>query len=612
MKTAVARIVILRLARGAHAKAGHRGVRPVVRNVADDGVARPAVGAVGEGIAIAPVGRIGEIAEAVGAGGHVRRNQHELAFLRLALANREVPLAQRLDLRHQHLFDARQRRRFAAQRSRRNRPARPARLPLPPPPPPTSSARIPPAPSAAPDYARTDGSPRPAPRRECGSAAAPTPRPMVAYPGTSTPPRFLNQNDHPPPSGYSRAGSALCRARICAIAHLHGGRRAGHCAGHWRRHGRLQRGGPHPVSQPSLRAGPNAWFLSGFVAPIIPQEFMLGTDYMEWRARQQPFTSLTSWAGMNDCDLTSTRPVRLACAQVEASFLPTLGIQPLLGRNFTRDEDRPNAPPVALLSYGLWNSRFAGDRGSRGKNDPARWPLRHHPRRPAAAISNCPRLEHADVLVPQAMDEAAQHRPNTGRVLQSDRAPETRRYAGASRRRASQPLFQESLQFRARAIPQRGQTARARAARPPDPRCAPGLLDSARRGAGRAADRLRQRREPACWRARPPASGSLPCASRWAPPAAGYVRQTLTESLLLAACRRRGRMRRSPSCCCASSWPSRRKASRACSRLRSICGCCCSPWRSRLFSGMVFGLVPALEHAARRNPGRMAHPGRPP
>src|ERR1035438_10767644 len=31
----------------------------------------------------------------------------------------------------------------------------------------------------------------------------------------------------------------------------------------------------------------------GFVAPIIPQEFMLGTDYVEWRARQQPFESLT-------------------------------------------------------------------------------------------------------------------------------------------------------------------------------------------------------------------------------------------------------------------------------------------------------------------------------
>ena len=73
----------------------------------------------------------------------------------------------------------------------------------------------------------------------------------------------------------------------------------------------------------------------GIVAPIIPQEFMLGTDYVEWRARQQPFESLTSWAGINDCDLTGGNPVRLSCALVEASFLPTLGIRPLVGRNLS-------------------------------------------------------------------------------------------------------------------------------------------------------------------------------------------------------------------------------------------------------------------------------------
>jgi len=183
----------------------------------------------------------------------------------------------------------------------------------------------------------------------------------------------------------------------------------------------------------------------GFVAPIIPQEFMLGTDYMEWRARQQPFTSITSWAGMNDCDLTGTRPVRLACAQVEASFLPTLGVQPLLGRNFTRDEDRPNAPPVALLSYGLWMSRFAADRGIVGKTIPLDG-------RSATILGvlppdfELPTLEHADVVVPQAMDEAAQHRPNTGRVLQSV----ARLKPGVTPEQAAaalQPLFQESLNF---------------------------------------------------------------------------------------------------------------------------------------------------------------------
>jgi putative ABC transport system permease protein len=183
----------------------------------------------------------------------------------------------------------------------------------------------------------------------------------------------------------------------------------------------------------------------GLVAPIIPQEFMLGTDYVEWRARQQPFASLTSWAGINDCDLTGANPVRLECAQVEASFLPTLGIQPIAGRNFTRDEDRPNAPPVALLSYGLWQSRFGGDRQVVGKTIPLDG-------RPATILGvlppqfELPTLEHAGVIVPQAMDEALQRRPNTGRVLQSI----ARLKPGVTPAQAAaalQPLFQESLQF---------------------------------------------------------------------------------------------------------------------------------------------------------------------
>jgi predicted permease len=183
----------------------------------------------------------------------------------------------------------------------------------------------------------------------------------------------------------------------------------------------------------------------GFVAPIIPQEFMLGTDYVEWRARQQPFESLTSWTGIDDCDLTGANPVRLACAQVDASFLPTLGVPPMAGRNFTRDEDRPSAPPVALLSYGLWQSRFGGDRSVVGKTIPLDGQ--------SATILGVlppqfemPTLEHADVLVPQALDEAQQHRPNAGRPLWSI-ARFKPGVTPAQAAAALRPLFQESLQF---------------------------------------------------------------------------------------------------------------------------------------------------------------------
>src|ERR1700722_8925800 len=183
----------------------------------------------------------------------------------------------------------------------------------------------------------------------------------------------------------------------------------------------------------------------GLVAPIIPQEFMLGSDYVEWRARQVPFQSITSWTGVADCDLTDTNPVRLTCAQVEASFLGTLGVPPVAGRNFTADEDRPNAPRVAILSYGMWQARFGGDRGVVGKT----LPLDGESTTIVGVLPlqfELPGLEHADVLVPQALNLAEQQRPRTGRVLQSV----ARLKPGvtvAQAVAALQPLFQESLEF---------------------------------------------------------------------------------------------------------------------------------------------------------------------
>jgi predicted permease len=183
----------------------------------------------------------------------------------------------------------------------------------------------------------------------------------------------------------------------------------------------------------------------GLMAPIIPQEFMLGSDYVEWRARQTPFQSITSWTGVADCDLTDTNPVRLTCAQVEANFLATLGVQPMAGRNFTADEDRPNAPRVAILSYGLWQGRFGGDPRVVGKTLPLDGES-------ATVVGVLPRqfelpdLEHADVLLPQALNLAEQQRPRTGRVLRSV----ARLKPGVTVEQAVaalQPLFRESLEF---------------------------------------------------------------------------------------------------------------------------------------------------------------------
>jgi len=100
----------------------------------------------------------------------------------------------------------------------------------------------------------------------------------------------------------------------------------------------------------------------GVVAPLVStQDWLFAGTYEDWRLSQTALHSITSWSGVNDCTFEDNSPARLDCARVEATFLPTLGIEPILGRNFAAEEDLPGGDPVALLSFELWRSRFAAD-----------------------------------------------------------------------------------------------------------------------------------------------------------------------------------------------------------------------------------------------------------
>jgi predicted permease len=183
----------------------------------------------------------------------------------------------------------------------------------------------------------------------------------------------------------------------------------------------------------------------GLVAPIEPQEFMLGGSYYEWRDNQKPFVALTSEIGATACDLTEERPARLSCASVEDSFLPTLGVVPVVGRNFTREEDAPNGPKVALISYGLWRSRFNLDRNAIGRSIN----LDGHSVEIIGVLPEdfeMPRLQAADVLRPEALDVAAQRRADPGRPMWAF----ARLKSGVSSEQAKaqlQPLFDYSLRL---------------------------------------------------------------------------------------------------------------------------------------------------------------------
>jgi putative ABC transport system permease protein len=183
----------------------------------------------------------------------------------------------------------------------------------------------------------------------------------------------------------------------------------------------------------------------GVTAPIEHEEFMLGPQYYDWKDHQKPFQELTSWRGVSDCDLTAGEPIRIGCAQVEANFLTTLGVRPLVGHNFVREDDVPNGPHVAIISYALWRSRFAGGVDIVGR----KITIDGIDSIIAGVLPRdfeLPTLADADVLMPQQLDEAAQRRSPQGQVLQVF----GRLRPGTTIQQAEaqlQPLFNDFLNF---------------------------------------------------------------------------------------------------------------------------------------------------------------------
>src|SRR5271156_6288241 len=90
MEAPVGWIFVFRPAVATHEERGHGGGCAVIWYIADDGVARTAMGAIGEGIAEAPVRRVAKITPASVAGACVGRDQGKLARLLPAAKDRKA------------------------------------------------------------------------------------------------------------------------------------------------------------------------------------------------------------------------------------------------------------------------------------------------------------------------------------------------------------------------------------------------------------------------------------------------------------------------------------------------------------------------------------------
>jgi putative ABC transport system permease protein len=91
-------------------------------------------------------------------------------------------------------------------------------------------------------------------------------------------------------------------------------------------------------------------------------------NFVDWRAQNTAFTSIAAVRQNESFNLTGAgEPERLQGQLVSAEFFSTLGIKPLVGRDFLAEEDRAGATPAVILSYGFWQRRFGNDPGIIGQ-----------------------------------------------------------------------------------------------------------------------------------------------------------------------------------------------------------------------------------------------------
>ncbi len=103
------------------------------------------------------------------------------------------------------------------------------------------------------------------------------------------------------------------------------------------------------------------------VGSVTNENSMYPADYEVIREQNTSFEQLAAHFG-RDANLTGQGdPERVRAEKVTTNFFEVLGVQPSLGRAFSREEGVPGHDQETVLSYGLWQSRFGGDRNVVGK-----------------------------------------------------------------------------------------------------------------------------------------------------------------------------------------------------------------------------------------------------
>jgi putative ABC transport system permease protein len=122
------------------------------------------------------------------------------------------------------------------------------------------------------------------------------------------------------------------------------------------------------VLQPLAYADPDRLMVVWETRVDNPRRMVAPANFLDWRRDTTAFSGL---AAFDDFSATLTgygEAQRVHAASSSANFFDVLGVDARLGRVMTADDDRPNAPRVAVLTDGLWQRLFGGSADAIGKS----------------------------------------------------------------------------------------------------------------------------------------------------------------------------------------------------------------------------------------------------
>jgi predicted permease len=91
------------------------------------------------------------------------------------------------------------------------------------------------------------------------------------------------------------------------------------------------------------------------------------SDYLDWKKQNSTLASLDVFQERGYTMTTSSGAVPVHGVRVSDGFFRTIGVAPVLGRDFYSGEDQPSAARTVILSYGAWQARFGGQSSVLGR-----------------------------------------------------------------------------------------------------------------------------------------------------------------------------------------------------------------------------------------------------